>query len=149
MCSSLNPLHWQQLLALIHLLTSSQSACAAMQWKDKSPVLALSFCHCIWSSGSVFYPVCLLPSICLTAPNDPQSASCLSFPHLSSCYSQFLSCVFPGPLVPLCFLLKVYIKWCRHCTNYLKSKAACLKIIVVFFKLQVGNVVKFLSKNWI
>lgn len=46
--------------------------------------------------------------------------------------------VFPGPLVPLCFLLKVYIKWCRHCTNYLKSKAACLKIIFVFLNYRLG-----------
>lgn len=38
-------------------------------------------CHLVLLS--VFHPVCLLPSICLIAPNDPQSVSCLSFPHVS------------------------------------------------------------------
>lgn len=67
----------------------------------------------MWSCGSLYYPVCLSPSISLSAPKDLESVSCLSFPSsVSSCYSLSVSfCLCLNLLVTFCFLFTVYIKW--------------------------------------
>ena len=102
--------------------------------EDINPLASLfPFCLFFSSSGSVYYPVCLLPSICLTAPNDPKSVSCLSSSHL--CLPVILSlCLFVLYISLDTFCcLAVYLISCLHHTELFRNgtKWTNLKPILV------------------
>lgn len=88
--SDLTPLYRQGSICSLQHYCNSHASCqevssahaAIYHTRNESPVLSLSFCRFVSSCGSIYYPVCLCPSILLSALKDPNSVSCLSFPHL-------------------------------------------------------------------